>query len=124
MIRSLSIFAMGLLALFATALLVGCSYERSEAQADRRDSTDINNTDHKRTREDRIRDAREDSDNDIAVFLDDLNDRWKEFGRLGSIETDLLSETGILIHSMPYPAGAYRERTPLMHEIRQDGLEL
>jgi len=69
MIRSLSIFAMGLLALFATALLVGCSYERSEAQADRRDSTDINNTDHKRTREDRIRDAREDSADSSRVAL-------------------------------------------------------
>src|SRR5882672_7477096 len=69
MIRSLSIFAMGLLALFATALLVGCSYERSEAQADRRDSTDINNTEHKRTRDERIRDAREDSADSSRVAL-------------------------------------------------------
>jgi len=69
MIRLLSIFVLGLLAFVSTAVLVGCSYERSEAQADRRDSSDINNTDHKRTREERIRDAREDSADSSRVAL-------------------------------------------------------
>src|SRR5437867_2017534 len=69
MIRSLSIFVLGVIAFLATALLVGCTYERSEAQADRRDSTDINNTDHKRSREERIRDAREDSADSSRVAL-------------------------------------------------------
>jgi predicted nucleotidyltransferase len=32
--------------------------------------------------------------------------------------------SGHLIHAMPYRAGAYAERTPLMHEIRQDGIDL
>ena len=31
---------------------------------------------------------------------------------------------GKLVHAMPYRAGAWRERTPLMHEIRKDGVDL
>jgi len=69
-------------------------------------------------------DANEDSDYDIAVFLNGLGDRFAEMDRLADIETDILSETGAFIHVMPYRAGAYRERTPLMHEIRQDGIDL
>ena len=69
-------------------------------------------------------DAHPDSDYDVAVFLRDLADRWHEARRLSVIETDILAETGAFIHSMPYPAGAYRERTPLMHEIRREGVDL
>lgn len=69
-------------------------------------------------------DAHEDSDYDIAVFLTDLTDRWHEARRLSAIETEILTETGAFIHSMPYPAGAYRRRTPLMHEIRREGVDL
>jgi predicted nucleotidyltransferase len=68
--------------------------------------------------------AHPDSDYDIAVFLRDLSDRWREARRLSAIETDILAETGAFIHSMPYPAGAYRQRTPLMHEIRREGVDL
>ena len=64
------------------------------------------------------------ADYDIAVFLRDLTDRWGEARRLSVIETDILAETGAFIHSMPYAAGAYRQRTPMMHEIRRDGIEL
>jgi len=69
-------------------------------------------------------DAGAESDYDIAVFLNDLGDRWKEFDRLADIGTDILSEMGVFVHAMPFGAGAYRERTPLMHEVRQDGLDL
>ena len=69
-------------------------------------------------------DAHADSDYDVAVFLNDLSDRWIEARRLSVIETDILIETGALIHSMPYPAGSYRQRTPLMHEIRREGVDL
>jgi uncharacterized protein len=69
-------------------------------------------------------DAHADSDYDVAVFLRDLTDRWGEARRLSVIDTDILAETGAVIHSMPYAAGSYRQRTPLMHEIRRDGVDL
>jgi predicted nucleotidyltransferase len=68
--------------------------------------------------------ARPDSDYDVAVFLRDLTDRWREIDRLAAIETVILAETGHFIHAMPYRAGSYRERTPLMHEIRREGIDL
>jgi predicted nucleotidyltransferase len=69
-------------------------------------------------------DAHLESDYDVAVFLRDLTDRWREIDRLAAIETDILTETGGFIHAMPYRAGSYRERTPLMHEIRREGIDL
>ena len=69
-------------------------------------------------------DAHSDSDYDIAVFLKDLTNRWGEARRLSEIETEILTETGAFIHAMPYSAGSYRLRTPLMHEIRRDGVDL
>jgi hypothetical protein len=53
-----------------------------------------------------------------------LTNRWPEIARLAAIETDILAETGGFIHAMPYRAGSYRERTPLMHEIRREGIDL
>jgi len=35
-----------------------------------------------------------------------------------------LDDTGTFFDAMPFPAAAYRDRSPLMHEIRQDGLDL
>jgi uncharacterized protein len=67
--------------------------------------------------------AHRDSDYDIAVFLKDLTDRWREVRCLSAIETDILAETGAFIHAMPYRAGSYRQRTPLMHEIRREGVD-
>ena len=69
-------------------------------------------------------DARDDSDYDIAVFLHDLDDRWAEVKKIAYAASDMLAETGAVIHAMPYRAGAYRERTPLMHEVRREGVEL
>jgi uncharacterized protein len=68
--------------------------------------------------------ARPDSDYDVAVFLNDPDSFWKESGRLAEIETDILYETGAIINALPFPAGAYRDRTPLMHEVRREGLDL
>ena len=68
-------------------------------------------------------DAQPDSDYDVAVFLKDLDDRWKEIHRLGAIETDILYDTGLFVHALPHRAGSYRERTPLMHEIRREGID-
>jgi predicted nucleotidyltransferase len=69
-------------------------------------------------------DANAESDYDVAVFLRDMTDRWGDARRLSVIETDILAETGAFIHSVPYRAGTYRQRTPLMHEIRRDGVDL
>jgi uncharacterized protein len=69
-------------------------------------------------------DASPDSDYDVAVFLNDFRDRWSEVDRLMPVVTDILYDEGAFIHAMPYRAGADQERTPLMHEIRRDGLDL
>jgi predicted nucleotidyltransferase len=70
-------------------------------------------------------DAHQDSDYDVAVFLKNLTDRWPELDRLADLGTDILHDTGELVHAMPYPAGSYNdERMPLMHEIRADGIDL
>lgn len=69
-------------------------------------------------------DAQEDSDYDIAVFLKDLNDRWAESDKIAVAAVRVFDETGALIHAMPYRAGSYRERTPLMHELRREGVDL
>lgn len=69
-------------------------------------------------------DARPDSDYDVAVFIKDMEDRWAEFDRLALIGTHIIEETGAVVHAMPFLAGAYRERTPLMHELRREGLDL
>lgn len=67
--------------------------------------------------------AHEDSDCDIAVFLRDLTDRWHEFHRLADLRTDVLIETGAFVEAKPFRAGAYDERTPLMYEIRGEGVD-
>jgi uncharacterized protein len=66
-------------------------------------------------------DARPDSDYDVAVFLKDLADRWDEVDRIADIATDIMDETGEFVHAMPYRAETYRDRTPLMHEVRGEG---
>jgi uncharacterized protein len=69
-------------------------------------------------------DARADSDYDVAVFLNGMTDRWPELDRLADLSTDILVNTGEFIHAIPYRARAYNERTPLMHEVRADGIDL
>jgi uncharacterized protein len=49
---------------------------------------------------------------------------WEKSGPLAEIETDILYETGAIINALPFPAEAYGERTPFMHEIRREGLDL
>ena len=69
-------------------------------------------------------DARDDSDYDVAVFLKSLDDRWEELDRLADLRMKLLEETGAFFDAKPYLAAAYNERTPLMREIRREGLDL
>ena len=69
-------------------------------------------------------DARPDSDYDVAVFLRDLTGRWEEAEKIADATSDILMETGEVIHAMPYLAGSYQERTPLMHELRREGVDI
>jgi predicted nucleotidyltransferase len=69
-------------------------------------------------------DAGPESDYDIAVFLRDMDDRAVELHRLAALSARMIGEVGELIHAMPYSQNAYLERTPLMHEIRREGIDL
>jgi len=69
-------------------------------------------------------DARPDSDYDVAVFLHDMADRVVEMNRLADLGTDICDETGEFVHAMPYRAGSYADRTPLMLGIRTEGVDL
>ena len=69
-------------------------------------------------------DARPDSDYDVAVFLNDLTDRWCELDRLADLRADFLEDANVFIDAKPYPAGAYHDRTTLMQEIRREGVDL
>jgi uncharacterized protein len=70
-------------------------------------------------------DAQEDSDYDVAVFLRDMADRFAEMDRLADLSTKIIvEEDGPFIHAMPYRAGSYDERTPLMLAVRSDGVDL
>ncbi len=73
------------------------------------------------------RDAGPESDYDVAVFLNGMNgsaDSWIELDRLAALRVKFLDETGAFFDAKPYPAGAYRERSPLMYEIRREGINL
>lgn len=65
-----------------------------------------------------------DSDYDIAVFIKDPGSLSDELHRLASISTDILLDTGAVISAKPFPAGACRERTGFMHDLRKDGIDL
>jgi len=70
-------------------------------------------------------DAGPDSDYDVAVFLKGSEiDRWVELDKLAALRVKFLDETGAFFDMKPYPATSYHDRTPLMHEIRRDGLDL
>jgi len=71
--------------------------------------------------------ARPDSDYDVAVFLNGSEktfDRWAELDKLAALRVKFLDETGVFFDAKPYPAAEYRERSPLMHEIRREGINL
>ncbi len=69
-------------------------------------------------------DAQPDSDYDVAVFLRDMPDRMAELDRLADLRLTFLDETGAFFDAFPYPASAYRDGSPLMHEIRREGRDL
>jgi predicted nucleotidyltransferase len=68
--------------------------------------------------------TREASDYDITVFVRSFEDRWQEIDRIVPVVTDIVDDTGAVIHALPYRAGAYENRTSLMREIRSEGVDL
>jgi predicted nucleotidyltransferase len=64
------------------------------------------------------------SDYDIAVFLKSMPDRWAELNRLADLRIDFLVDFDAFFDAKPYAATAYQDRTPLMREIRRDGVAL
>lgn len=69
-------------------------------------------------------DARPDSDYDVAVFLKQSGSFWEEAGRIAIVETDILYETGAVIHAIPFRADAIRSHTAFMRELRREGFDL
>lgn len=70
-------------------------------------------------------DARPDSDYDVAIFLKDLGSRLQEGRPLADIELAIMDETGAIVSALLYPAGHWKDAvSPLMSEIRKDGLDL
>ena len=69
-------------------------------------------------------DCRPDSDYDIAVFIRNPGRFMEELHQIAALTTDLLVETGAVISALPFRAGAYRERTGFMSELRRDGRDL
>ncbi len=69
-------------------------------------------------------DARPDSDYDVAVFLKQLPDFWAVSKRLSQLRLEFMDEANVFFDTKPFAAEVYVQRTPLMHEIRKDGLDL
>ncbi|MBV9975015.1 MAG: nucleotidyltransferase domain-containing protein [Hyphomicrobiales bacterium] len=69
-------------------------------------------------------DFQPDSDYDVAVFLRQQDELWSELGHLSQITSEILIDTGAVISAKPFPSGAYREFSPLMRELRADGVDL
>ena len=71
-------------------------------------------------------DAQEGSDYDVAVFLNlkQSDTLWSEWDRLADLRVQFLDAGGPFIEAIPFHASDCHRRTPLMHEIRKDGLSL
>ncbi len=69
--------------------------------------------------------ASQDSDYDVALFLKEPTDTWAEIDRLTDLQLAIRDDTGADIHTMPFCAGHWRDpASPLMFEVRKDGLDL
>ncbi len=64
------------------------------------------------------------SDYDLAVFVTHMDNRLAVAYRLADLSVRVFDETGAFIDAKPFRAEEYAKRTPLMHEIRRDGLTL
>ena len=62
------------------------------------------------------------SDYDVAVFLKDLPDWWREANRLADLRVEFFDRSGEFLDAKPYDIAEWAERTALMAEIRRDGI--
>ena len=67
--------------------------------------------------------AQSDSDVNVAVFLDPLPDRWAELDRLADLRVRFLDDDGVFFEARPFQKLVYDDLSPLMHEVRRDGIE-
>ena len=58
------------------------------------------------------------------TFIDGDKGILRYRGRLADLRVRFIDDTGAFFDAKPYPAAAYRDQTPLMHEIRREGLDL
>ena len=69
-------------------------------------------------------DARPDSDYDVAVFLKTRPNFWTEAHKLADLRVNFLDDYGAFFEAIPFAVSAYNDRTPLLHEIRKDGIDI
>jgi predicted nucleotidyltransferase len=69
-------------------------------------------------------DQRADSDYDVAVFLNEMPNRWAEMDRLADLRVHFLEEAGAFFDAKAYDIRSLTERSPIMHEIRLDGRDV
>ena len=65
-----------------------------------------------------------DSDYDVAVFLRHVAPGMTEWKRLADLRTRFLESGGPFFDAIPFRSSDYDRHTPIMAEIRRDGLML
>ncbi len=69
--------------------------------------------------------AREDSDIDVLVVLDEGANRHEEFKRLSVVTMDLFERYRLTFSLMPYDEDAYHDlRRPFMQDVHAEGIDL
>jgi len=69
-------------------------------------------------------DAGEHSDYDVAVFLKDVRPGMAEWYRLADLRTRILDAGGPFFDAIPFRSSDYDRHTPIMREIKRDGVLL
>jgi len=69
-------------------------------------------------------DAGEYSDYDVAVFLRDVRPGMAEWYSLADLRTRILNAGGPFFEAIPFRSSDYDRHTPIMSEIKRDGVVL
>lgn len=68
--------------------------------------------------------AGEHADYDVAVFLRDVSPGMIEWYRLADLRARILEAGGPFFEAIPFRSSDYDRHTPIMSEIRRDGVTL